>query len=139
MSKIQKHFFLNVINNKYKFFREQRLPTNTHESIIGHIHPRSTIENVRTILIRELYQRTSDPHTEWLKCKMNIPRDYINPKYYADFQRRYKKDIKKNTIKKNKSTTDKNNHISNLTTTEETTTTTQVNNTSENGKISLIL
>jgi len=80
--------------NEDNLFREQ-LPTSTHESIIGHIHPRSTIENIRTILIREIYQRTSDSHIEWLKCKMDIPRDYINPKYYADFQRRYKKKYEK--------------------------------------------
>ena len=74
-----------------------------HESIVGHVHPRSTIENVRAVLIRELYERTNDPNTEWLKCKMNIPRDYINPKYYADFQRRYRKEIRKNSPKKKKS------------------------------------
>jgi hypothetical protein len=112
-------------------FRE-RLPNSTHELIVGHVHPRSTIENIRTILIRELYQRTSDPHTEWLKCKMNISRDYINPKYYADFQRRYQKEIKKNTIKKKKSN-------SNKTTTDNTypildLTTTQTDNSPENGK-----
>ncbi len=117
-------------------FREQ-LPTSRHESIVGHIHPRSTIENIRTILIRELYQRTSDSHTEWLKCKMELPRDYINPKYYADFQRRYKKDIKRNTMKKNqlisnKNTPDNSYHVFDLTTTIETTI--QINNTSENGK-----
>lgn len=78
-----------------------QLPTSFHESIVGHVHPRATIENVRTILIRELYQRTSDPHTEWLKCKMEVPRDFINPKYFADFQRRFRKDIQRNTAKKN--------------------------------------
>lgn len=75
-----------------------------HDSIVGHVHPRSTIENVRAVLIRELYERTNDPSTEWLKCKMNIPRDYINPKYYADFQRRYRKEIQRNSPKKKKST-----------------------------------
>lgn len=50
-------------------------------------------------MIRELYQRTSDPHTEWLKCKMEIPRDFVNPKYYADFQRRYRHEIKRNAMK----------------------------------------
>jgi hypothetical protein len=69
---------------------------------------------------------------------MNISRDYINPKYYADFQRRYKKDMKKYTIKKkkpisNQNTTDDNYHVLDLTPTDELTTT-QVNNISENGK-----
>jgi len=68
---------------------------------------------------------------------MEIPRDYINPKYYADFQRRYKKDIKRNTMKKNQSISNKNTpdnsyHVFDLTTTVETTT--QINNTLENGK-----
>ncbi|CAF3867140.1 unnamed protein product [Adineta steineri] len=88
---------------------KRQLPTIAHETIIGHVHPRKTIENVRAILIRELYERTSDPHTEWLKCKMEISRDYINPKYYADFQRRYKKDMKRTTAKKIKSTFIQNN------------------------------
>jgi len=74
---------------------EDQTPTIPHESIVGHVHPRSVIENVRAVLIRELYQRTSDSHTEWLKCKMNLPRNYINPKYYADFQRRYKREIER--------------------------------------------
>jgi hypothetical protein len=69
---------------------------------------------------------------------MNISRDYINPKYYADFQRRYKKDIKKNTTKKtkaisNKATTDNSYQVFDLTTQDEIST--LINNTSENGKI----
>lgn len=83
---------------KYNVSRSQT-PTIRHESIVGHVHPRSVIENVRAVLIRELYQRTSDSHTEWLKCKMNLPRDFINPKYYADFQRRYRKEIHKYSTK----------------------------------------
>jgi hypothetical protein len=116
-----------IIEYDLHLFREQ-LPNNTHESIVGHVHPRSVIENVRTILIRELYQKTSDPHTEWLKCKMQIARNYINPKYYADFQRRYQKEIKK---KKKKNTTDNHYPILDL-----TTTTSQTDNTSENGNLS---
>jgi hypothetical protein len=69
---------------------------------------------------------------------MNIPRDYINPKYYADFQRRYKKDIKKNTTKKhksisNKATTDNTYQVLDLTTNDEIST--LISNTLENGKI----
>jgi len=79
-----------------------RLPTIKHESIVGNVHPRSTIENVRSILIRELYERTSDSGTEWLKCKMGLPREHINPKYYADFQRRYRHQLQQNSIKKKK-------------------------------------
>lgn len=119
---------------KSDLFRES-FPTSTHELIVGHVHPRSTIENVRSILIRELYQRTSDPHTEWLKCKMDISKNYINPKYFADFQRRYRKDIQKNKTKKTETSTDNNYHVFNISNTDETTTTTQINSTSENGKI----
>ncbi|CAF2335466.1 unnamed protein product [Rotaria sp. Silwood2] len=130
--------FTSSDENEEDLLIEEKLPTNTHESIIGHIHPRSTIENVRTILIRELYQRTSDSHTEWLKCKMNLPKEYINPKYYADFQRRYKKDIKKNTPKKKKSNSINNKsengyHVFDLTTNDELTT--QINNTFESDDI----
>jgi len=69
---------------------------------------------------------------------MNIPRDYINPKYYADFQRRYKKDIKKNTTKKHKSisnkvTTDDTYQVLDLTRNDEIST--LISNTLENGKI----
>ena len=113
-----------------------KLPTSTHESIVGHVHSRSAIQNVRTVLIRELYQRTSDSHTEWLKCKMELPSGYINPKYYADFQRRYRKDIQKNTIKKNKSIsikykTDNGYHVYDATMANETII--QINDTLENG------
>ena len=80
------------------------LPTVKHASIVGNVHSRLAIENVRAVMIRELYQRTSDSHTEWLKCKMEIPKEYINPKYYADFQRRYRYEIKKHhTTHKQKS------------------------------------
>jgi hypothetical protein len=84
----------------------ERPPNSKHSSIVGNVHPRSTIEHIRTVLIRELYERTSDPHTEWLKCKMSIPRSYINPKYYADFQRRYKHEIRRQMMKKKKVNTD---------------------------------
>ncbi|CAF0747038.1 unnamed protein product [Adineta ricciae] len=105
---------------------EAQLPTVAHESIIGHVHPRTTIENVRAILIREFYQRTSDSHTEWLKCKMELPREYINPKYYADFQRRYRKDIQRNASDKKKlnstkTKTDNGYHAFNLTKTNKIT------------------
>lgn len=75
------------------------MPSVKHKSIVGHLHSRSTIEQVRSTLIRDLYQRTSDPHTEWLKCKMELPRDFINPKYYADFQRRYRHEIRRKSDK----------------------------------------
>ncbi|CAF3321713.1 unnamed protein product [Rotaria sp. Silwood1] len=124
--------------NEEDLLLQEQLPSSTHDSIIGHLHPRSTIENVRTILIRELYQRTSDAHTEWLKCKMNLPKEYVNPKYYADFQRRYRKEIKKNTSKKKKSNSTHNNtengyHIFDLTTNDESKI--QINNISENDDI----
>ncbi len=55
---------------------------------------------------------------------MEIPRDYINPKYYADFQRRYQKEIKKKMKKKksnsNKNTTDNEYPVLDLTTTSQT-------------------
>lgn len=83
-------------------FVEAQLPIVKHKSIVGHIHSRTNIEHVRTVLIRELYERTSDSHTEWLKCKMSIPRQYVNPKYYADFQRRYRHEIQRNALKTKK-------------------------------------
>jgi hypothetical protein len=136
---LSKLFHLSLRNKYLIFFRDQHLPTHTHESIVGHLHSRSTIESVRAILIRELYERTNDPHTEWLKCKMEIGRDFINPKYYADFQRRYRKDIKKNTMKKNNSISIKNKidngyHVFDITTTDETITTTQMDSSLENSK-----
>jgi hypothetical protein len=68
---------------------------------------------------------------------MNIPRQYINPKYYADFQRRYKNDLKKNTIKKTKSISIKDKmengyYVYDLTSTNKTTI--QINDTIEDGK-----
>lgn len=120
-------------------FSRDSLPTIQHELIVGHLHPRSTIENVRAILIRELYQRTSDPHTEWLKCKMGLSQTYINPKYYADFQRRYRKDIQRNKLKKRKSTptnneTENNYPVFDLTGNDESRVTTRTNDTFESGK-----
>ena len=81
------------------------LPTVKHVSIVGNVHSRLAIENVRAVMIRELYQRTSDSHTEWLKCKMEIPKEFINPKYYADFQRRYKYEIRKHNNTLNRKST----------------------------------
>ncbi|CAF0731372.1 unnamed protein product [Rotaria sordida] len=127
--------------NEEDLLNQTQLPTSTHDSIIGHLHPCSTIENVRTILIRELYQRTSDAHTEWLKCKMNLPQEYINPKYYADFQRRYKKDMKRNKSKKTKSNSINNKiengyHVFDLTINDEDDKSTiQVNNSLESDDI----
>jgi hypothetical protein len=68
---------------------------------------------------------------------MEIPKEYINPKYHADFQRRYRKDIKRNSIKTNKSmsmknTTENGYHVHDLTTADETTI--QINNTLDNGR-----
>ncbi|UJR33796.1 hypothetical protein I4U23_021221 [Adineta vaga] len=39
---------------------------------------------------------------------MELPREYINPKYFADFQRRYRKDIQKHGTRKKKSNLVKN-------------------------------
>ncbi|CAF3755088.1 unnamed protein product [Rotaria socialis] len=114
--------------------REEQLPTSTHASIVGHVHPRATIENVRKVLIRELYQRTSDSHTEWLKCKMSLSKEYINPKYYADFQRRYQRDMNKHTPKRKKTSSISNKlengyYVHDLTKNDESTATIQLNDT----------
>ena len=116
------------------------LPIVKHKSIVGHIHSRTNIEHVRMVLIRELYERTSDSHTEWLKCKMNIPRHYVNPKYYADFQRRYKHEIQRNALKKKKAlasrkrTDESSRSLENTATSNRATSSSQINDTSVNGK-----
>ena len=114
------------------------VPSTRHESIVGHVHPRTTIENVRSVLIRELYETTNDPNTEWLKCKMNIPRDYINPKYYADFQRRYRKEIQRNPEKKTKKKSNVNSNALVLDLTRESTKI-EIDRTPEKSKIKRIL
>lgn len=114
------------------------VPSTRHESIVGHVHPRTTIENVRSVLIRELYETTNDPNTEWLKCKMNIPRDYINPKYYADFQRRYRKEIQRNPEKKMKKKSNVNSNALVLDLTRESTKI-EIDRTPEKSKIKRIL
>ena len=68
---------------------------------------------------------------------MNVPKEYINPKYYAGFQRRYKKDIWNAKVKKKESISTKNNdHVYDVTKIDKTKTTTknQIDNTSDSGK-----
>lgn len=70
---------------------------------------------------------------------MELPKEFINPKYYADFQRRYRKDIKKNALKKKKPSSITNNvpngyNIQNSKKTDESITTIQLNDTFESGK-----
>jgi hypothetical protein len=65
---------------------------------------------------------------------MEISREYINPKYYADFQRRFRKDIQKKTKSSSvKNKTENGYHVFESTTNDQTTTI-QINDTLENSK-----
>ena len=113
------------------------MPTTHHESITPRLHSRSTIESIRAIAIREFYQVTNDANLEWLKCKMNVHKSFIHPRYYGDFQRRYRNEIKKKKNGQKTSTKrklDHSYHVHDLTETEETNRVSG-NKVKQNGKI----